>query len=65
MVTDLNTISKDDIKKIFSEVFDEKLNELKLIMVPSVSEEEMEDITNVYGKIPRFNDEYEDLNFDL
>lgn len=65
MVTDLNTISKDDIKKIFSEVFDEKLNELKLIMVPSVSEEEMEDITNVYGQKPRFNEEYEDLNFDL
>lgn len=65
MVNDLNSITREDLKSIFSEVFDEKISELKLSLVPSISDEEMEDITEIYGKQPKFDNNYEELSFEL
>jgi len=47
MVKELNSLTREDLKSIFSEVFDEKLSELKISLIPSISDEEMEDITEI------------------
>jgi hypothetical protein len=65
MVTELNSITREDLKSIFSEVFDEKISELKLSLVPSISDEEMQDITEIYGNKPQFDNNYEELSFEL
>lgn len=64
MVKELNSLTREDLKSIFSEVLDEKLNELKLSLIPSVSDEEMEDITEIYGKKPQFDNNFEELSFE-
>ena len=65
MVSELQTISKEELKALFSEVFDEKISELKLSLIPSISNEEMEDITEIYGKKPHFDNNYEELTLEL
>ncbi len=41
------------------------VTELKLVMIPAVSDEEMEEISRIYGDKPEFNNDYEELSFDL
>lgn len=65
MVKELNLLTREDLKSIFSEVFDEKLSELKISLIPSVSDEEMEDITEIYGKKPQFDNNFEELSLEL
>jgi hypothetical protein len=65
MVKELNSLTREDLKSIFSEVFDEKLSELKISLIPSISDEEMEDITEIYGKKPQFDNNFEELNLEL
>ncbi len=65
MVKELNSLTREDLKSIFSEVFDEKLSELKISLIPSVSDEEMEDITEIYGKKPQFDNNFEELSLEL
>jgi hypothetical protein len=65
MVKELNSLTREDLKSIFSEVFDEKLSELKISLIPSISDEEMEDITEIYGKKPQFDNNFEELSLEL
>ena len=65
MVTEFNSITKEDLKLILSEVFDEKISKLKLSLVPSISDEEMQEITEIYGDKPKFDNNYEELSFEL
>lgn len=65
MVSELQSITREELKSIFSEVLDEKISELKLSLIPSISDEEMEDITEIYGNVPHFDNNYEELSLEL
>jgi hypothetical protein len=64
MLTINENITLEDLKRIFSEVLDEKFNSLKINLIPEISQQEMIEITNEFGKIPNFQNEYEELKIE-
>ncbi len=65
MLTINENITLNDLKNIFSEVFDEKINSLRRSLILEVSQEEMFEITSELGKSPKFENEYIELEIEV